>query len=183
MAQGAFFLWRNISAKRLFWFKTFWRGSAKVSVSEPARTLLDLLTMPESGGGIDHIECLVNYLRTKDVVRDPLIRLIRYADQFDNDAVLKRLGFVADTCLHDHMLVQACRQLPYNRFAQLDPNRPGSTLATAWRVWVPALWRPADNRSIASFISVSRARRPPKPTTGTELPRLLNSACARFGYG
>lgn len=58
-AQGAVFLLHNISENRLFGLKTFWRGSAKVSVSDPARTLLDLLAMPGSGGGIDHVaECV-----------------------------------------------------------------------------------------------------------------------------
>jgi predicted transcriptional regulator of viral defense system len=112
MVHGAVFLWRTISAKRLSWL-IFWRCSAKVSVSDPARTLLDLLTMPESGG-IDQVaEC--QPLRTKEVDSD---LLIRYADQLINSTtapVFKRLGFVADTRLHDHMLVQACRQLPYNR--------------------------------------------------------------------
>jgi predicted transcriptional regulator of viral defense system len=137
-AQGAVFVLHNIPEKRLFGLKTFWRGSAKVSVSDPARTILDLLAMPESGGGIDHVaECLANYLRTKDADRD---LLIRYADQFDNGAVFKRLGFIADTRLHDHVLAQACRQRLTTGYAQLDPNLPGSTLATAWRVWVPAHW-------------------------------------------
>ena len=138
MAQGAVFLLHNIPAKRLFGLKTFWRGSAKVSVSDAARTLLDLLAVPESGGGIDHVaECLANYLRTKEADRD---LLIRYADQFDNGAVFKRLGFIAETRLNDHVLVQACRQRLTTGYAQLDSNLPGSTLATAWRVWVPAHW-------------------------------------------
>jgi predicted transcriptional regulator of viral defense system len=138
-AQGAIFLLHNIPAKRLFGLKTLWRGSAKVSVSDPARTLLDLLAMPESGGGIDHVtECLANFLRTKEADRD---LLIRYADQFDNGAVFKRLGFIADTHLHDQMLADACRQRLTTGYAQLDPNLPGSTLATAWRVWLPAHWK------------------------------------------
>jgi predicted transcriptional regulator of viral defense system len=137
-AQGAVFLLHNIPAKRLFGLKTLWRGSAKVSVSDPARTLVDLLAMPESGGGIDHVtECLANYLRSKDADR---ALLIRYADQFKNGAVFKRLGFIADTKLHDPMIAEACRQRLTTGYAQLDPNLPGSTLATAWRVWVPAHW-------------------------------------------
>jgi predicted transcriptional regulator of viral defense system len=138
MAQGAVSLLYNIPAKRLFGLKTFWRGSAKVSVSDPARTLLHLLAMPESGGDIDHVaECLANYLRTKEADRD---LVIRYADQFDNGAVFKRLGFIAETRLNDHVLVQACRQRLTTGYAQLDSNLPGSTLATAWRVWAPAHW-------------------------------------------
>src|ERR1700751_3447310 len=65
-AAGGVFLLLNIPEKRLYGLQTFWRGSAKVSVSDPARTLVDLLAMPESGGGIDHVaECLANYLRLK----------------------------------------------------------------------------------------------------------------------
>jgi predicted transcriptional regulator of viral defense system len=48
-AQGAVFVLQNILAKRLFGVKTLWRGSMKVAVSGPARTLVDLLAMPEAG--------------------------------------------------------------------------------------------------------------------------------------
>jgi len=138
-AQGTVFVLRNITAKRLFGLKILWRGSAKVPVSDPARTLVDLLAMPETGGGIDHVaECLGNYLNSKEVNRD---LLVRYADQFRNGAVFKRLGFIADTCLHDQALTKACRQRLTAGYAALDPNLPSSSLATAWRVWVPAHWK------------------------------------------
>src|SRR6267378_799930 len=62
-AQGTGFILHNVPEKRLFGLKTLWRGSAKVAVSDPARTLVDLLALPETGGGIDHVaECLGNYL-------------------------------------------------------------------------------------------------------------------------
>ena len=62
-AQGAAFLLHNIKPKRLFGLKTLWRGSAKVSISDPARTLVDMIAAPEVGGGIDHVaDCLSNYL-------------------------------------------------------------------------------------------------------------------------
>ena len=72
-AQGAVFVLQNILAKRLFGVKTLWRGSMKVAVSDPARTLVDLLAMPETGGGIDHVaECLASYLSSKTADRDLL---------------------------------------------------------------------------------------------------------------
>src|SRR5713101_6359928 len=61
-AQGVAFLLHNIKPKRLFGLKTLWRGSAKVSISDPARTLVDMIAAPEVGGGIDHVaDCLSNY--------------------------------------------------------------------------------------------------------------------------
>ncbi len=137
-SQGVVFLLHSIAEKRLYGLKSDWRGSVRVSVSDPARTLVDLLAMPETGGGIDHVtDCLTNYLRRADADRD---LLIRYADQFGNGAVFKRLGFIADTRLHDQTLAETCRQRLSAGYAQLDPNLPGSALATAWRVWVPAHW-------------------------------------------
>src|SRR5258707_6291856 len=38
-AQGVAFVLRQLSKKRLFGLKTLWRGSTKVSISDPARTL------------------------------------------------------------------------------------------------------------------------------------------------
>jgi predicted transcriptional regulator of viral defense system len=137
--QGAPFLLHNIKPKRLFGLKTLWRSSVKVFISDPARTLIDLLAMPETGGGIDHVtECLSNYLRTKEANR---ALLIRYAEQFRNGAVFKRLGFIADTRLNDSVLAKTCQRHLTTGYAKLDPNLPGSSLATAWRIWVPSHWK------------------------------------------
>jgi hypothetical protein len=73
-AQGAAFLLHNIKPKRLFGLKTLWRGSAKVSISDPARTLVDMIAVPDVGGGIDHVaDCLSNYLASKSADRGLLI--------------------------------------------------------------------------------------------------------------
>jgi predicted transcriptional regulator of viral defense system len=139
IAQGAVFVLHKIPSKRIFGLKTLWRGSAKVAVSDPARTLIDLLAMPETGGGIDHVaECLENYLHSKTADRD---LLIRYAEQFDNGVLFKRLGFLADTRFHDRALAAACRDRLTQGYAALDPALPGSHLITAWRVWVPGHWK------------------------------------------
>lgn len=135
-AQGAVFLLHNVKAKRLFGLKTLWRGSAKVSISDPARTLVDMIAAPEVGGGIDHVvECLSAYLGSKTADRD---LLIRYATEFHNGAIFKRLGFLADTRLHDKKLATECRSHLTQGYARLDPAFPSRKLITAWRLWVPA---------------------------------------------
>ena len=140
-AQGAAFLLHNIKPKRLFGLKTLWRGSAKVSISDPARTLVDMIAAPEVGGGIDHVaDCLSTYLGGKTADRE---LLIRYAEQFDNGAVFKRLGFLADTRLHDKKLAAECRSRLTQGYAKLDPALPSRKLITAWRLWVPAAWKAA----------------------------------------
>src|ERR1017187_10473532 len=138
-AQGAAFLLHTIRPKRLFGLKILWRGSAKVSISDPARTLVDMLAAPEVGGGIDHVaDCLSIYLGTKAADR---ALLIRYAEQFDNGAIFKRLGFLADARLHDQKLADGCRSRLTHGYTQLDPSLSSKRLVTSWRLWVSTAWR------------------------------------------
>lgn len=134
-AQGTVFLLHSLRAKRLFGLKTLWRGSIKVPVSDPARTLIDMIAAPEVGGGIDHVaDCLGVFLRGKSADRD---LLIRYAERFANGVIFKRLGYLADVELHDNKLAIECRSRLTSGYAQLDPALPSKRLITAWRLWVP----------------------------------------------
>ena len=138
-AQGVVFLLHHTAEKRLFGLKALWRGAARVNVSDPARTVIDMLAMPQTGGGIDHVaDCLSALRKTPTDDSDPLIR---YAERFGNGAIFKRLGFLAETCLHDDKLAAACRARLTQGYAQLDPALKASHLHTAWRLWVPERWR------------------------------------------
>lgn len=140
-AQGVGFLVHHVAQKRLFGLKSIWRGTRRVSVSDPARTLIDMLATPETGGGIDHVaDCLAAHARAPTFARD---QLVRYAEQLGNGAVFKRLGFLAETRLLDEELADACRSHLTKGYAQLDPAMPSSRLHTAWRLWVPERWRKA----------------------------------------
>jgi predicted transcriptional regulator of viral defense system len=126
----------NVNPKRFFGLKTLWRGSVKVSISDPARTLVDMIAAPEVGGGIDHVaDSLSAYLKTKTADRG---LLIRYAEEFDNGVIFKRLGYLAEAHLHDHKLAAECRSRLTQGYAQLDPSLPPKKLVTAWRLWLPS---------------------------------------------
>jgi predicted transcriptional regulator of viral defense system len=138
-AQGVIFQLHHIPMKRLFGLKNLWRGSTRLAISDPARTLVDMIAEPATGGGIDHVaDCLKTYLGSEKGSRDPLIR---YAEQFGNGAIFKRLGFLAETRLHDRELVVACRAHLTKGYARLDPSLPCPSLVTAWRLWVPTRWK------------------------------------------
>src|SRR5581483_12233237 len=69
-AQGATFVLHRTPPTRFFGLKSLWRGPTKVSVSDPARTLVDMIAAPAVGGGIDHVaDCLKTYLATKTADR------------------------------------------------------------------------------------------------------------------
>lgn len=137
-AQGIVFLVHHANEKRLFGLKAIWRGAVRVSVSDVARTLIDMLAMPDTGGGIDHVaDCLAAYLATREADRE---LLIQYAKQFGNGAVFKRLGFLSDVHFHDATLAAVCREHLTQGYARLDPDLPCKRLVTNWRLWIPERW-------------------------------------------
>jgi predicted transcriptional regulator of viral defense system len=139
VAQGAKFLLHSVNPKRLFGLKTLWRGSTRVAISDPARTLVDMIAAPEVGGGIDHVaECLGTYFRGKTADQD---LLIRHAEEFGNGAVFKRLGFLADARLGNKRLADECRARLTHGYARLDPSLRTTKLITAWHLWVPETWK------------------------------------------
>ena len=133
--QGIAFLLHHTTKKHVFGIKRVWRGSTRVNISDPARTLIDMLAMPEVGGGIDHVaDCLDAFRKTAS---SDVGLLMRYAEQYGNGAIFKRLGFLAETRLHDPDLAAACRARLTQGYARLDPALTCKRLVTAWRLWVP----------------------------------------------
>jgi len=136
VAQGVTFVLRHVPEERCFGLKTLWRGSSRVKISDAPRTLVDMLEMPDTVGGIDHVcECIGAYLRSADCDRD---LMIRYAEQFANGAIFKRLGYLAETRLGDAQLSKECKARLTKGYARLDPSLSSERLVTAWRLWVPA---------------------------------------------
>jgi len=137
------FLLRKISKKSLFGSKTVWRGQVKVSVSDPSRTVLDLLDDPVLAGGVRPIQDMFQaYLRSSD---KDLPLLLDYTSKLGNGAVFKRLGFLMEHLAPDEKaFIAGCRQGMTTGYARLDPSRKGGRLITRWRLWVPDRWVKGD---------------------------------------
>lgn len=138
-SQGARFLLHRVPHDRMFGLVTLWRGSTRVAISDAPRTLIDMLAMPETGGGIDHVaDSVRTYLGTPKSSRE---RLIDYAEKFGNGAIFKRLGFLAEARFGDQKLAAACRLRLTKGYTRLDPALSCTRLVTTWRLWVPARWK------------------------------------------
>ena len=137
--KGTEFLLRRVSDKAMFGLKLVWRGQVKVNVSDPTRTVLDMLSDPQLGGGLrSTVDMFRNYMGSE---KKNLELLIKYADQLGNGAVFKRLGFLlekyADT---ENSVIEQCREKLTTGNAKLDPNIEAEKLITRWRLWVPERW-------------------------------------------
>lgn len=118
--------------------KPVWRGGTRVQVSDPARTLIDMLADPALGGGIRHLAEMLTTLLREHPKEAP--KLAIYAEKLGTGSVFKRLGFLLQRDHPDQTtLIETCREHLSAGYAKLDPAMPADRLATAWRVWVPAM--------------------------------------------
>jgi predicted transcriptional regulator of viral defense system len=127
----------TVPAAHFVGLNTVWRGGTRVQVSDPARTLIDMLAAPALGGGIRHVaEMLANLLREQP---KEATKLGSHASRLRIGSVYKRLGFLLQRDQPDQLaLIEACRANLTTGYAKLDPALPADRLATVWRVWVPA---------------------------------------------
>jgi predicted transcriptional regulator of viral defense system len=138
--KGTNFWLRTVSEKVLFGISPVWRGQVKIPVSNPTRTILDLLSDPALGGGIrPTADMLTNYLRSEN---KNLTLLIEYAGRLGNGAVFKRLGFLLEKLAPDEATtMEQCRARLTTGNAKLDPKLNNTKLVTRWRLWVPRHWK------------------------------------------
>jgi predicted transcriptional regulator of viral defense system len=138
--KGTGFWLRTVKEKALFGLSPAWRGQVKIPVSDPTRTILDMLSDPALGGGIrSTTDMLINYLRSEN---KNLILLIEYAARLGNGAVFKRLGFLLEKLAPDETTtMDQCRVRLTAGNAKLDLKLDNTRLVTRWRLWVPEHWK------------------------------------------
>jgi len=131
---------RTISPRRMFGLETIWCGSEKVRISDPSRTILDMLSCPPVGGGIRS---------TQDMLRDyldsdlkDLDLLLDYAERFGNGAVFKRLGFLLETnAPHETDAIERCRANMTKGYAHIELGMRSEAVVARWRLLVPREWK------------------------------------------
>lgn len=137
--HGTTFIVRHVAEDKLFGTRILWRGRAKLQVSDPHRTLVDMLDDPSSGGSIRHVaDGLRIYLKRPDASPETLVD---YAARIGNGAVFKRLGFLAERAGAPNALIAACAGRLTMGNAKLDPALPCPRLIRRWRLWVPESWK------------------------------------------
>lgn len=131
----SFFL-THIKNATIFGTKTVWRQERKILLSDPHKTIIDMLYDPQLGGGIQHVtDCFAEYLKSSYSNAD---LLGSYAEKLNNGAVFKRLGFLCEKNLgKDHLLTRLCRSHLTKGNIFFDPKLKNGHLITRWRLFVP----------------------------------------------
>lgn len=114
---------KTVGRDKIFGTETVWRGQTRTSVSDPARTIVDILDDPKIGAGIRHITDIIEAYRTHERRNDSL--LLEYAHKLGNRTVFKRLGYLLEVMKADDVtLIEACRKAISSGISLLDPSAP-----------------------------------------------------------
>jgi predicted transcriptional regulator of viral defense system len=143
--QGTPIQLRHISQALMFGTRGVWRGVTKVAVSDPSRTVVDILRDPGLGGGISHVaEVLQQYFQSEH--RNDH-QLIEYGDAIHNRTVFKRLGYLLGLLQISTIdLLDACRQRTSAGITNLDPTSAArGRIARQWNLRINVDIRPPDD--------------------------------------
>jgi predicted transcriptional regulator of viral defense system len=138
------YLAKRIGPRRLFGTRRVWRGQTPVDVSDPHRTIVDVLDDPAIGGGIRHVAGVLSaYFRSEHRSEQ---QLIRYAEKLGNRTVFKRLGFLIERLgIEAPAAVAVCLKSLSSGYSRLDPSGPQKgKLLRRWRLLVNVQIRPPE---------------------------------------
>ncbi len=119
--QETTFRVRRISPAKLFGTRVVWRKQIRVNVSDPFRTLADILDDPSLGGGMKHVAGAVAAYFSGDSRDDNT--LMQYIDRLGNRSIHKRLGYLIEALsLNAPSLVDYCKSKMSSGITLLDPS-------------------------------------------------------------
>lgn len=129
---------RRTALDKMFGLRSVWREQSKLNLSDPARTVIDILDSPELGGGIRHVADVVSTYFDGDHRNDAL--LANYLQQIGNRSIHKRLGYLIealDVCAPE--LRRACVEDMSAGVSLLDPSLPNrGSVDRRWNLRVNA---------------------------------------------
>jgi predicted transcriptional regulator of viral defense system len=118
---GTTFVLHSLDPSKHFGVVPVWKGSQRIDVTDPSRTVIDLLANPTWGGGIRQVtEMVTEYFESEH--RDDSL-LVEYGDRLGIGAVFKRLGFLIEVLGIDAPeLIERCLERRTGGVNDLDPS-------------------------------------------------------------
>ena len=132
------FALRKVAEPLIFGTRQVWRKTTSVPVSDPTRTVIDILDEPKWGGGIRHVTQIVEAYWSGDHRDETLI--IEYLKRVDNAAAAKRLGYLLEVMgAGDAALIAQLQRSVTAGYARLDPSVPArGPFMARWNLQVNA---------------------------------------------
>lgn len=136
---------KRVRSEYLFGFRGEWRGQVRVNVSDPSRTIIDMLNDVQLGGGIRPVFDVFKAYMQSDKKDMKLLR--EYAKRQNNGTVFKRMGYFIERYYPEEKdSIDYFRENISAGYSAIDPSLGGDRIITRWRLRVPDSWAVAvDN--------------------------------------
>lgn len=131
---GTSFVLHSLDVAKHFGLAPVWRAGSRVDVTDPSRTVIDVLADPSWGGGIRHVSEMVAEYFASTHRSDAL--LLDYGERLGNRAVFKRLGFLIEQLEIDASgLIEDCRDRRSKGINALDPSvKVSGQITSRWGI-------------------------------------------------
>ena len=138
--SGSKFLVKVIAQGKFFGLSKIWRGNLTIEISDPSRTIVDILDYPELAGGIRPASDAVQAYFKSEYKNNEL--LVSYIEKSGNRTIYKRLGFLLEYLkIAEPGLIVICQNRISMGNSKLDPSIENNKLTKRWRLWMPAGWK------------------------------------------
>lgn len=136
---------KTVIPKKIFGLKSIWIGSTRVHVSDPTKTIVDLLDDPSLAGGMTVVRDIFSEYYESQHYDFNL--LLSYIDKIGNRSINKRLGFLLDTCFEaSNEELQTLKGRMSEGYTKFDPQTPSSRNISKWRLKTSQSWRDLYDR-------------------------------------
>ena len=137
---GTEYVMHTIKPSYFFGLKTVWFNDVKVKVSDPTRTIIDMVMYPQFCGGIRFVEdVLKNYFHSDHKNSD---LLITYLEKITNGAAIKRLGYLVEKNFPaEAKLINFCLNHLTQGYVRLITSVECPRIITRWRLRIPESWK------------------------------------------
>jgi len=137
---GVKFRLKTISEHKIFGLKTIWVGSKTIRISDPAKTIIDMLDDPKLVGGMTIVKDIFSEYFVSDFYDFDL--LLSYIQKIRNKSIYKRLGFLLDSSFSvSQEQLSALRENMSAGYSIFDTTTISPCTISKWRLKTPRSWK------------------------------------------
>ena len=131
---------KTIKPYKVFGTKTIWYDSLKVKVSDPSKTIIDILDDPKLGGGMRSARDIFDeYWASKHKNLD---LLLSYAEKMKNKTIFKRLGLLLElNALVEHHVLSSIKGQISSGYSCFDSTIDNPHVLRKWNLKIPTSWK------------------------------------------
>jgi predicted transcriptional regulator of viral defense system len=130
---------KTVKPGKVFGVKPIWIGSKKINVSDPTKTIVDIINDPKLVGGMSIVYDI--FKEYSDSEYCDYKKLLDYCRQMENKTIFKRLGFMIETKFN--VIPEALTGLEEHissGYSMFDPLVKNTHIIEKWKLKAPPSW-------------------------------------------